>query len=99
MHPLQARNDVLTCLVTGNLEPIGWGKMRALGLLQYFSEPRFGGFGSDHCSGNTLESWRDREELVRIAASRARNSAAGAPRADVGVIQRRVLRFVQAHVT
>ena len=39
---------------------------------------RFGGFGSDHCSGNTLESWRDREELVRIAAARARSSAAGA---------------------
>ncbi len=74
----QARNDVLTCLVTGNLEPIGWGKMRALGLLPYFSEPRFGGFGSDHCSGNTLESWRDREELVRIAAARAKSSAKGA---------------------
>ena len=76
----QEKDDVLTCLVTGNLEPIGWGKMRALGLLPLFSEPRFGGFGSDHCSGNTLESWRDREELVRIAAARARSSADGAAR-------------------
>ena len=76
---VQARDDVLTCLVTGNLEPIGWGKMRALGLLPYFSEPRFGGFGSDHCSGNTLESWRDREELVRTAAARAKSSAKGTP--------------------
>lgn len=37
--------------------------------------PRFGGFGSDHCSGNTEESWRDRAQLVRIAAQKA--SAAG----------------------
>ena len=46
---------------------------------------RFGGFGSDHCSGNTLESWRDREELVRIAASRARNSAAGVTGQGLGI--------------
>ena len=38
-------------LVTGNLEPIAWGKMQALGLLEAFSEPHFGGFGSDYCSG------------------------------------------------
>jgi hypothetical protein len=46
---LQARPDVATCLVTGNLEPIGWGKMRALGIEHLFTQPRFGGFGSDHC--------------------------------------------------
>ena len=41
-------------LVTGNLEPIAWGKMQALGLLEAFSEPHFGGFGSDYCSGAQL---------------------------------------------
>jgi phosphoglycolate phosphatase len=56
--------------VTGNLEPIGWSKMDALGLGSYFTSPRFGGFGSDFCSGNTDESWRDRAELVRIASSK-----------------------------
>jgi hypothetical protein len=45
----QGRDDVATCLVTGNLEPIGWGKMAALGIEQLFTAPRFGGFGSDHC--------------------------------------------------
>ena len=34
---LQERGDVLTCLVTGNLQPIGWGKMAALGLKVYVS--------------------------------------------------------------
>ena len=48
---LQARGDVAVGLVTGNLEPIAWGKMQALGLLEAFSEPHFGGFGSDFCSG------------------------------------------------
>ena len=43
---------MVTCLVTGNLEPIGWGKMRALGLQPLFTPPPFGGFGSDFCSGN-----------------------------------------------
>jgi hypothetical protein len=36
---LQARGDVATCLVTGNLEPIGWGKMKALGIDYLFSKP------------------------------------------------------------
>lgn len=49
----QARGDVAVGLVTGNLEPIAWGKMQALGLLEAFSEPHFGGFGSDFCSGAT----------------------------------------------
>ena len=48
----QARGDVAVGLVTGNLEPIAWGKMQALGLLEAFSEPHFGGFGSDFCSGD-----------------------------------------------
>lgn len=36
---LQERGDVATCLVTGNLEPIGWGKMKALGIDHLFSIP------------------------------------------------------------
>ncbi|GLI60029.1 hypothetical protein VaNZ11_002094, partial [Volvox africanus] len=65
---LKALPQATTCLVTGNLEPIGWGKMEKLGILDLFSTPRFGGFGSDFCSGNTDETWRDRGEFVRIAA-------------------------------
>ncbi len=45
--------------------------MEALGLYPLFTKPVFGGFGSDHCSGNTEESWRDRAELVRIAYRKA----------------------------
>lgn len=71
LEALKDRGDVAVCLVTGNLEPIGWGKMEALGIKHLFSEPCFGGFGSDFCSGNTEQSWRDRAELVRIAAKRA----------------------------
>mmetsp|Transcript_30995 Transcript_30995/g.55480 ORF Transcript_30995/g.55480 Transcript_30995/m.55480 type:complete len:138 (-) Transcript_30995:199-612(-) len=63
--------NVVTCLVTGNLEPIGWGKMRAIGLADLFSTPNFGGFGSDYCSGNTTEMWRDRGEMIRIAGKKA----------------------------
>ena len=74
---MQARGDIATGLVTGNLEPIGWGKMEALGILSLFSKPRFGGFGSDFCSGNIAESWKDRGELVRIAAKRAEESMPG----------------------
>lgn len=70
LKTLQSRDDVVTCLVTGNLEPIGWAKMKALNLKQYFTEPVFGGFGSNYCSGNTEESWKDRAELIRIAAKR-----------------------------
>ncbi|GLC33412.1 hypothetical protein PLESTM_000068400 [Pleodorina starrii] len=65
---LQSLPQAATCLVTGNLEPIGWGKMERLGIMDLFSAPRFGGFGSDFCSGNTAETWRDRGEFVRIAA-------------------------------
>ncbi|KAF8056466.1 hypothetical protein HT031_006323 [Scenedesmus sp. PABB004] len=72
LEALAARGDrVVTCLVTGNLEPIGWGKMRALGLEHLFSQPPFGGFGSDVCSGNTAEMWRDRAEFVKLAGERA----------------------------
>lgn len=61
-----------SCLVTGNLEPIGWSKMRALGIEGLFTgPPRFGGFGSDHCTFDTREMWRDRAEFVRVARRRA----------------------------
>lgn len=53
---------------TGNLTPIGWAKMRALGLEQHFTQPGFGGFGSDHS---------DRGHLVRIARERAAARAPG----------------------
>lgn len=63
-------DGVATCLVTGNLEPIGWAKMRALGIAHLFTEPNFGGFGSDFCSGDTEFMWKDRCEFVKIASKR-----------------------------
>lgn len=66
-----------TCLVTGNLQPIGWGKMEALGIKHLFSPEPFGGFGSDFCSGNTAESWKDRSELVRVATKKATSITGG----------------------
>jgi len=42
--------------------------MEALGLLELFTEPRFGGFGTDFCSGDTEETWKDRTELVRFVS-------------------------------
>ncbi|GMH45923.1 hypothetical protein BSKO_13887 [Bryopsis sp. KO-2023] len=79
--------NVATCLVTGNLQPIGWGKMRALGIEHLFSPQPFGGFGADFCSGNIAESWKDRSELVAIAAKRAEElvEAEGAGATPVGV--------------
>ncbi|GAB4819077.1 hypothetical protein N2152v2_006123 [Parachlorella kessleri] len=78
---LKERGDVAVCLVTGNMEPIGWTKMEALGIKHLFTEPFFGGFGSDFCSGNTEQSWKDRAELVRIAAKRAEENLSGGLRA------------------
>ena len=76
----QVSGKVATCLVTGNLEPclIGWAKMEALGIAHLFSQPAFGGFGSDFCSGNTEEMWHDRAELVRVAAERCSKQFPGA---------------------
>lgn len=69
---VQDRGDVITCLVTGNLEPIGWAKMDALGIKHMFTEPYFGGFGSDYCNpDNSEQSWKDRAELVKISAQKA----------------------------
>ena len=71
LRALMGRQGVHVGLCTGNLEPIAWAKMKALGLNAFFTEPRCGGFGSDYCSGDTEESWKDRAELVRKAAVRA----------------------------
>ncbi|KAI8477326.1 MAG: halo-acid dehalogenase-like hydrolase [Monoraphidium minutum] len=79
LERLQERPDVATCLVTGNLEPIGWGKMTALGIDHLFTAPRFGGFGSDHCSGDVDEMWRDRAEFVKVAARRCAEALPGVP--------------------
>ena len=61
LETLAAREDTIVALVTGNLEPIAWTKMRRLGIYKHFTPPGLGGFGSDH----TL-----RGELVKIAAER-----------------------------
>lgn len=48
--------------------------MHALGIDPFFpcaGATKFGGFGSDYCSGNTEESWKDRGELVSIARKKA----------------------------
>lgn len=46
---LSQRDDVIVALVTGNVEEMAWIKMAGLGLLPFFSVPRFGGFGSEYC--------------------------------------------------
>lgn len=56
---LTNRNDVFLGLVTGNVEPIAYHKLRNAGLANYFS---VGAFGSDH---------ENRNELPAIAAQRA----------------------------
>jgi len=61
----------LTALVTGNLEPIGWAKMAALGLKKHFSTPLVGGFASDYCSNSLDDLSADRAEFIRIATRKA----------------------------
>ena len=70
LEALSKREDVIVCLVTGNLEPVARGKMRQLGVWRYFTPPPsstraeipfLGGFGSDHTQ---------RDELVRLARDR-----------------------------
>ncbi|MCX8190001.1 MAG: HAD hydrolase-like protein [Candidatus Diapherotrites archaeon] len=56
---LSSRDDVFLAIVTGNLEPIGWGKLKKAGLAKYFS---FGAFGTDSM---------ERNELARIAIRKA----------------------------
>lgn len=54
-------NGILLGLITGNLEPIAWGKMKSIHIDHYF---KLGGFGSDNI---------DRTELVKTAIEKARN--------------------------
>jgi phosphoglycolate phosphatase len=77
LERLQGIHNIKVGLVTGNLEPIAWSKMEALGIRHLFSEPSFGGFGSDYCSHNIENGAADRAELVRIAARRAAATARG----------------------
>jgi phosphoglycolate phosphatase-like HAD superfamily hydrolase len=56
---LAERTDVVLGLVTGNVQPIAYHKLRGAGLATYFS---VGAFGSDHA---------DRSALPRLAAQRA----------------------------
>eukprot|EP01012_Entosiphon_sulcatum_P006449 TRINITY_DN13041_c0_g1_i1.p1 TRINITY_DN13041_c0_g1~~TRINITY_DN13041_c0_g1_i1.p1 ORF type:complete len:249 (-),score=43.43 TRINITY_DN13041_c0_g1_i1:51-797(-) len=65
------KEKVIFGLVTGNLEPIGWAKMHALGLHQHFTTPNFGGFGSDYCGGDLARKAEDRAEFIRFAQRRA----------------------------
>jgi len=51
---LHARPDVKLGLLTGNLQPMAYAKLRAVGLDQYFA---FGAFGSDHHERNSLPSF------------------------------------------
>lgn len=70
-------------LVTGNVESIAWGKMQAVGLEapEFFSEPRFGGFGTDvRTSGTDDEAKvRDRGDQITIAMFKALDESACKP--------------------
>ncbi|MFH1582599.1 MAG: HAD hydrolase-like protein [bacterium] len=56
-----SKNNILTGLLTGNLEPIAMAKMKKVGLDNYF---KIGGFGSDD---------EVRSNLIKIAIKRAEN--------------------------
>ncbi|MFO8098611.1 MAG: HAD hydrolase-like protein [Salinibacter sp.] len=60
LDALSSRPDVHLALVTGNVEPIAYHKLAAVGLEEYFS---VGAFGSDHA---------ERSALPPIALRRAR---------------------------
>ncbi|QDZ25900.1 putative haloacid dehalogenase [Chloropicon primus] len=67
---------MIVALTTGNLEPIAWLKMDALGLKPSFSVPLVGGFGSDYWGGDISKGGEDRAQLLRIARKRAGDVAA-----------------------
>ncbi|RBQ18402.1 hypothetical protein DP939_20235 [Spongiactinospora rosea] len=58
---LAGRDDVIQSVLTGNMEPIAIGKLRAFGLDRYVDFAA-GAYGMDH---------EDRPELVRMAQERA----------------------------
>eukprot|EP00755_Sulcionema_specki_P034728 Sspe_Gene.103503::Locus_79332_Transcript_1_1_Confidence_1.000_Length_717::g.103503::m.103503 len=53
---------VMVGLVTGNVEAIAWAKMEAVGIAQYFTVPRFGGFGG---------RYEERADCIRAANQHA----------------------------
>ncbi len=55
-------NGILLGLITGNLEPVAWGKLESIKIAHYF---KLGGFGSDNIN---------RTELVKIAIKKARDN-------------------------
>lgn len=59
LEALHASEKVVLGLVTGNLQSIAWGKIKAVGLDKYFVT---GGFGSDG---------EDRGQLIKVAQARA----------------------------
>lgn len=59
---LLIKNGMLLGLVTGNLEPIAWGKLESIKIAHYF---KLGGFGSDNIN---------RTELVKIAIKKANDN-------------------------
>mmetsp|Transcript_145 Transcript_145/g.236 ORF Transcript_145/g.236 Transcript_145/m.236 type:complete len:308 (-) Transcript_145:43-966(-) len=73
LRKLNRRDDVVVGLATGNLEGIAWAKLRATDLLQYFPEPRVGGFSTDFCSGRLDDAAKskDRAELCNAARRKA----------------------------
>ena len=73
---LQAREDVLLSLVTGNIEAIARLKLARAGLGHFFPTGQ-GGFGSDH---------EDRSELPAIARARAGRDGSPYPRERTVVI-------------
>ena len=73
---LKAAGKVLG-VASGNLEPIGWAKLKAAGIAEYFS---FGSFSDRNAS---------REAIFRWGAEQAQRLCGGVPRAPaVGVLGR-----------
>ena len=58
---LLTNNGTLLGLVTGNLEPIAWGKLKSINIAHYF---KLGGFGSDNIN---------RTELIKTAVKKAQD--------------------------
>jgi phosphoglycolate phosphatase-like HAD superfamily hydrolase len=96
LHQHSRRNstdtNVIVALCTGNLEPIGWLKMQALGLKPFFTAPALGGFGSDYWGQDTKKASEDRAQLLRVARQKAEASLkkGESPTADIGTIDRHV---------
>ena len=73
LETLAARDDCVVALVTGNLEPIAWTKMRRLGIRHLFTAPGLGGFGSDHVDRANSSPSRSDDARRRPARQSARS--------------------------